>query len=204
MHEPVVPATCVCDEIDAGQNVLDGTAPDPRVMQHAVELVDGLDIAASRIDTISSTYIQPLKTFNNVVSAIVIVRYLTFPMDQLDRHCHADPSLRSDGVGGINQCSSGASSGFRPHISHNSRQVIINQGTLDNSMFGLLLKIKLVYEFFLAGDTLSGLITMKDTLVRFAQVISNCAQFIENYSETKCFCAPFRLLPRQYSNWVSC
>ena len=80
------------------------------------------------------------------------------------------------------------------HISPHSRQLIINQVTLDNSALSLLSKIKSVYEFFLAGDTLSSLTTMKDTLARFAQVISNCVQFIKNYSETRRFCAPFRLL----------
>ena len=118
MHESLALATFVRDEIDAGEKELDGTASVPRVMQHAVELVGGLNIAASQIDIISSTYLLPLKTFNTVVSALVDVRYLAFTLDESDRYCHADPSLRSDGVESINQCSSGASSGFRPHISH--------------------------------------------------------------------------------------
>lgn len=81
------------------------------------------------------------------------------------------------------------------HTSHPFRQLIINQATLDHSVSSLLLKVKYVYEFLLEGDTLSDLVTMKDILERIARVISDCAQFIVNYSERKNFCEPFRLLP---------
>ena len=55
----------------------------------------------------------------------------------------------------------------------------------------MFFKVKSVYEFLLEGDTLANLATMEDHLARIAQVISKCAQFIKNYSETKSFCAPF-------------
>jgi len=73
-------------------------------------------------------------------------------------------------------------------------QVIIAQANLDHSVSGLLSKIQSVYELLLKEDT-EALDTMKDTLARIAQVISSCAQFIENYSETKNFCMPRRILP---------
>ena len=78
----------------------------------------------------------------------------------------------------------------RAHTSHITRQVIINQATLDSSVASLFLKVKGVYEFLLRGDILANLATMEDSLARIAQGISNCTQFI-NYSETKNFCAAF-------------
>ena len=69
------------------------------------------------------------------------------------------------------------------------------QANLDQSISDLLLKVQNVYEFLLEENMLSNLDTMKDTLARIAQVISNCAQFIKNYSETKSFCAPNLFFP---------
>jgi len=73
--------------------------------------------------------------------------------------------------------------------------VIITQANLDQSISDLLLKVQTVYEFLLEENTLSNLDTMKDTLARIAQAISNCAQFIKNYSETKSFCTPNSFCP---------
>ena len=87
------------------------------------------------------------------------------------------------------------SSGRQWHVSHHFRQLIIMQANLDQSISDLLLKVQNVYEFLLEENTLSNLDTMKDTLARIAQVISNCAQFIKNYSETKSFCEPNPFLP---------
>jgi len=64
------------------------------------------------------------------------------------------------------------------------------QVDLDQSISDLLSKVQNVYEFLLEEDTLSNLDTMKDALARIAQVISNCAQFIKNFSETTSFCTP--------------
>ena len=64
------------------------------------------------------------------------------------------------------------------------------QAVLDQSISGLLLKVQNVYEFLLEEDTLSNLDMMKDTLAHIAQVVSNSAQFIKNYSETINFCMP--------------
>ena len=85
-------------------------------------------------------------------------------------------------------------------ISHHSHQLIITQANLDQSISDLLLKVQNVYEFLLEEDTLSNLDRMKDTLARIAQVVSNCAQFVKNYSETKSFCTPNPFLPREHSN----
>lgn len=72
--------------------------------------------------------------------------------------------------------------------SYHSRQLIITQANLDSSISSLLEKVRSVYEFLLEGDTLSSFDARKDTLGQIAQVISNCAQFIKDYSETKNFC----------------
>ena len=69
------------------------------------------------------------------------------------------------------------------------------QANLDQSISDLLLKVQTVFKFLLEEDTLSNLDVMKDTLARIAQVISNCAQFIKNYSETKSFCTLNPFLP---------
>ncbi|KIM63729.1 hypothetical protein SCLCIDRAFT_116601, partial [Scleroderma citrinum Foug A] len=61
------------------------------------------------------------------------------------------------------------------------------QANLDQSVTDLILKVHNVYEFLLEEDTLSNLDVMKGTLARIAEVISNCAQFIKNYTETKSF-----------------
>jgi len=71
--------------------------------------------------------------------------------------------------------------------------LIIIQANLDQ-ISDLLLKIQNVYEFLLEEDTLSNLDMMKDTLAWIAQAVSNCAQFIKNYSETKSFCTPHTVL----------
>ena len=65
------------DKVDAAQQELDSARLVPPVAQHAVELIGGINTTVSHIDTISSTYLQPLKTFNTVVSTIANVRFLT-------------------------------------------------------------------------------------------------------------------------------
>jgi len=79
-------------------------------------------------------------------------------------------------------------------ISHHC-QVIIAQVNLDHSVFCLLSKVRSVYEFLLEDGTKAILDVMKDTLARITQVVSSCAQFIENYSETKMLCMPLQILP---------
>jgi len=69
------------------------------------------------------------------------------------------------------------------------------QANLDHSISSLLLKVQNVYEFLLEEDTLSNLDSMKDTLAHIAQMISNCAQFIKDYSETKSLCTQITLFP---------
>ncbi|KIM54449.1 hypothetical protein SCLCIDRAFT_1221930 [Scleroderma citrinum Foug A] len=60
-------------EIDAVQEELDSARLVLPVAQHAVELVGGVNTVVSQIETISSTYLQPLKTFSTVVSTITNV-----------------------------------------------------------------------------------------------------------------------------------
>jgi len=52
--------------------------------------------------------------------------------------------------------------------------MVIMQANLDSSVSQLLPKIQNVREFLFEEDTLADLDTMKDTLVRFAQVINSC------------------------------
>ena len=108
---------------------------------------------------------------------------------------YAAPPLHSDGVGGTNQCSSGTSSGRQMiRLSHYSRQLITMQANLDHSISSLLLRVQNVYGFLLEEDTLSNFDQMKDTLAHIAQMISNCTQFIKDYSETISFCMRITLL----------
>ena len=87
MHQTVAPVTCMRGEIDAADKELDATAPVPRVTQHAVELVGGTNIAVSQIGTISSTYLQPFKTFNKAVGAIAHVRLSLAAVEDSNWHC---------------------------------------------------------------------------------------------------------------------
>ncbi|KAL4063361.1 hypothetical protein V8B97DRAFT_2011770 [Scleroderma yunnanense] len=66
-------------------------------------------------------------------------------------------------------------------------RLIIAQANLDEYVSNLLEKIQIIYLFLLEEDILFGLHRMQDTLVPIAKAISNCAQFIINYSETQNF-----------------
>ncbi|KAI5992219.1 hypothetical protein EDD15DRAFT_1044144 [Pisolithus albus] len=66
-------------------------------------------------------------------------------------------------------------------------QVFIRQGNLDKAVFDLLQTVRRVYEFLSEEDTIKNIDQMKDTLAKIARVISDSAQFIKNYSETKSF-----------------
>ena len=74
MDQAVAPVT-LCDEIDAAGKKLDAVVPPSRATQDAVGLVGEIDTTASHINTISSTYLEPLKVFNTVVSTIANVLY---------------------------------------------------------------------------------------------------------------------------------
>ncbi|KIM51381.1 hypothetical protein SCLCIDRAFT_1224567, partial [Scleroderma citrinum Foug A] len=141
VDQAVAPVTCVCDEIDAAKTEHDGVVSPSRA-------------TLSQIDTINSTFIELLRDFNTVVSAIANV------------HPYAQIVL------GLLSCAA---------------KVIIAQTKLDDSVSNLLSKIASVYRFLLEPDTKANLNAMKDTLTHIAQVVSSCAQFIENYAETKSF-----------------
>jgi len=68
-------AVTVREEIDAAKRELDALVPPSRATQQAVGLVGGINTTVSQIDTISSTYLEPLKAFNTVVSTIANVLY---------------------------------------------------------------------------------------------------------------------------------
>ena len=66
MDQAVAPVTCVRDEIDAAKTEHDGVLSPSRA-------------TLSRINTINSTFIELLRDFNTVVSAIANVLYRIFP-----------------------------------------------------------------------------------------------------------------------------
>ena len=193
MDQAVAPVTRVRDEIDAAKK--QPPVPASCVMQHATELVGGINTTISEIDTISSTYLQPLRTFNDVFSTVsnVLYRMVLGMTSRLTFIPRFIPTLRWRW-------------GFSPvplrcvfwsamtRISHHC-QVIIAQVNLDHSVFCLLSKVQSVYEFLLEDGTKAILDVMKDTLARITQVVSSCAQFIKNYSETKMLCMPLQILP---------
>jgi len=65
-------------KITIAQQELNSAMLVPPVAQHTVRVVGGISTAVLQIDTISSTYLQPLKTFNTVVSTIANVWFITF------------------------------------------------------------------------------------------------------------------------------
>ncbi|KIN97417.1 hypothetical protein M404DRAFT_1006058 [Pisolithus tinctorius Marx 270] len=66
-------------------------------------------------------------------------------------------------------------------------QLLMKQANLDKAVSGLLQTIRSVYEFLTEEDTINNIDNMKDTLAKIARVISDSAQFIKDYSETKSF-----------------
>jgi len=72
VDQAVAPVT-LRDEIDAAGKKLDAVVPPSRATQDTVGLVGEIDTTASHINTISSTYLEPLKVFNTVVSTIANV-----------------------------------------------------------------------------------------------------------------------------------
>ena len=188
MDQAVAPVT-LRDEIDAAKKELDALVPASRPTQDAVDLVGGIHTTVSQIDTVSSTYLEPLKAFNTVVGTIANVLYhillgVTSRMTFIHRstltlrwHWGFSPVLLRCAFWLAETC-----------ISHHC-QVIIAQANLDHSVFSLLSKIQSVYELLLKEDS-KALDMMKDTLTCIAQVISSCAQFIANYSKTENFCTP--------------
>jgi len=69
------------------------------------------------------------------------------------------------------------------------RQMIITQVNCDAAINGLVEKIGDFYKFITEDGRLSKLTSMRDILKSIADQIFDCARFIQNYSETKSFCA---------------
>ncbi|KIN97223.1 hypothetical protein M404DRAFT_1006269, partial [Pisolithus tinctorius Marx 270] len=65
--------------------------------------------------------------------------------------------------------------------------LLISQVNRDAAVSSLLNKIRNTYEFLAEDDTIKNIENMKDTLAMIARVISDSAQFIKDYSETKSF-----------------
>ena len=74
------------------------------------------------------------------------------------------------------------------------RQMIITQVNCDTAISSLVVKIGDFYKFITEDGRLSKLTSMRDILKSIADQISDCARFIQNYSETKCFCASVSLM----------
>ncbi|KAI6118191.1 hypothetical protein F5141DRAFT_1096803 [Pisolithus sp. B1] len=67
-------------------------------------------------------------------------------------------------------------------------QSLVNQANLDHDVSDLLDTVRTVYEFLLEDDTIRNIDSMRETLGKIAQVISDAAWFIKDYSETTSFC----------------
>ncbi|KIN95169.1 hypothetical protein M404DRAFT_331402, partial [Pisolithus tinctorius Marx 270] len=144
----------VGSEVDAAQQALYAMTPILGVGQTATELVEQANTAVASIQNFSNTYLQPLKTFNSVVTTIAQV------------HPYAQIALG---------------------ILTAAAQSLIDQANLDSEVSNLLDTVRKVYEFLLADDAMQNIDSMKATLGKIAQVISDAARFIKNYSETKSF-----------------
>ncbi|KAI6109296.1 hypothetical protein EV401DRAFT_369127 [Pisolithus croceorrhizus] len=64
-------------------------------------------------------------------------------------------------------------------------QSLINQANLDRDVSDLFGTVRAVYEFLLEDDTIRNINSMKATLGKIAQVTSDAAMFIKNYSDDK-------------------
>ena len=117
MDQAVAPMT-VRDKIDAAQKELDALVPTTsRAAQDVVDLVGGINTSTvSQIDAISSTYLEPLKALNTVVSTIANVLYCIF-LEVISRlNLYTGPPLHSDGTGASHRCRPGAPSGWLMHL----------------------------------------------------------------------------------------
>ena len=79
VDQAVAPVT-LRDEIDAAGKKLNAVVPPSCATQDAVGLVGEIDTTASHINTISSTYLEPLKVFNTVVGTIANVLHSLVPL----------------------------------------------------------------------------------------------------------------------------
>jgi len=119
VDQAVAPVT-LRDEIDAAKKELDALVPASRPTQDAVDLVGGINTTASHINTISSTYLEPLKVFNTVVSTIANVLYHILLGVTSRLNLYAGPPLHSAGVGASHRCRSGMLSSRQRHASHST------------------------------------------------------------------------------------
>ncbi|KIK12665.1 hypothetical protein PISMIDRAFT_689280, partial [Pisolithus microcarpus 441] len=66
-------------------------------------------------------------------------------------------------------------------------QLIIAQANIDKAVLALVEKLGYVYTFLLEKDTIENMKSMKENLGKIARVVSDCAGFIKNYSNTTNF-----------------
>ena len=66
---------------------------------------------------------------------------------------------------------------------------MLSQTSLDASIGDLVTAIQQAYELILKNGSPSKINSSKDVLVKIAQVVQDCSQFVIKYSETKSFCA---------------
>lgn len=64
-------------------------------------------------------------------------------------------------------------------------QLLIRQANIDKGVYTLLDAIRGVYEFLTEDDTIRNMQSLRQTLGKIAQVVSDAAQFITDYSATK-------------------
>ena len=73
--------------------------------------------------------------------------------------------------------------------------MILSQANLDALITDLVVRIKQTYELILENRSPAKINATKDVLLKIAQVIQECAQFIAKYSETTNFCMLSIILP---------
>ena len=66
---------------------------------------------------------------------------------------------------------------------------MLSQTRLDESIADLVIGIQQAFELILQNRSLSKINSSKDVLVKIAQVVQQCSQFVIKYPETKQFCA---------------
>jgi hypothetical protein len=78
---------------------------------------------------------------------------------------------------------------FSSHTAQQSfAQIILAQVDRDKAVHDLLKKLCQVYSFITQDEMLDQISSMRIILQQISQQTLECAQFIENYSETKKFC----------------
>ncbi|KAI6115586.1 hypothetical protein EV401DRAFT_2073378 [Pisolithus croceorrhizus] len=206
-EEPNPNPASAAEDVDATRRAFDDITPISSTGQAAVKLVAQADTRVISAQSLSDTYLKPLKIFNTVVTGFVEAFFFLLPSSTVWPNVYfmVHPYVRMAlsiltfaahvHLTGRNQYHS---------LTYSSLQLIIAEANIDNALLALVEKLGYVYTFLLEKDTVKNMKSMKENLGRIVRVISDSAGFIKNYSKTTNFCALPTLLGYGFWSFITC